>query len=569
MILGIYLGSFGMFTLLPSIAVIIISIALVLVFRKPLMGAGKLSLPPLFFIAILAIFLVSIIALSYPDFIFPLTCSDVYNHARAIRIDAFAGGFEVLQSSAQSPSQIFAPHAYPIGFYALAVPLSFIFGDAYSIITFLELIIFALLICGAYAVSILAGFNRTASIIASFFTAFSITSLWILEQGFLPQLLGSLFLLGAVYFFMKKRKIPFILSSAGLIVYPPLFGLEIIFLILAFVLPKLCALCTKKFRYADILKISSINSKDALIYFVLALASLILVFPEAISLILQYSSVSFAKDNLFLIRGGIFTPNLFGLLPFVLALAGLYFIFKEKVKKMKAQKTNILFSPLIILILSSALASAIIVAVYVINILAHFSFKTELTALYQAVKFFYFLLIPAGIIAGFGFAKLISSKKLLPRVVAGALIAFMLIYFFCYFPIILSNDTEPAGYYSVAAFTANLPIGSKLGIDNCLLISKDLTQPFPYQSLIDRPNAPGPNLCRQTEATRDFQFPWASYRYENGRFRIYDDSNKEVLLLGDEVNLNVPNIDYFLTDCRELNSPIVYQNLGVKLYKIS
>ncbi|MCX6803752.1 MAG: hypothetical protein NTY48_04240, partial [Candidatus Diapherotrites archaeon] len=148
------------------------------------------------------------------------------------------------------------------------------------------------------------------------------------------------------------------------------------------------------------------------------------------------------------------------------------------------------------------------------------------------------------------------------------LLVFELIYFMGYSGVLLEKKSELSGYYSIVEKIDTLPAGIVVGVDSCVIDSNNYLVPFIYKSFIDNPDPSGPNICRLTETTRALQFWWADYNYNNGRFRIYDSFGKEVLLIGEEVNLNLPNIDYFLTACKMLADPIVFEEGKLKLYKV-
>jgi len=560
-IFGLYAGALGQFSFFSSAAIILAAAILSGVYvRNKTKIPNEEKNPALFVVLIAVLFALLFVIISLPEGVFPVTCSDFYNHARTIRVDAANGGFENISLQGNLTPSLFYLHSYPNGFYALSIPFFFFLQNSYLVATILAALILILILFAVYSISHRAKISPFASSIAVFFAAFSITSLWILELGFLPQLLGSLFLLSALYAFMRRDKVLFIISTAAMITYPPLLGIEVLFLIGALVAPKLrllpAALSKQLIPFTKFF-----SAKEALLFIGLAIIGILLVFPETIGLLLQYGNVSFAKDNLFLIRGGIYTPNFFGLLPFLISIAGLYFIFGKKEKYS-------LTAPILLFILCSIIASGVIVLVYALNYVLHFSFKLELTALYQAVKYFYFLLIALSIPAGVGAERLLNSRRKILRAVPIILMVLLFIYFVGYLSVLSEKRSEPFGYYGVAAIGDTLPRNSVLGIDSCMLISNTFSQPWAYQSLIDRPDT-GPNLCRQTENTRAFQFSWANYNFENSRFRIYSDANKEVLLLGDEVDLSKPNVDYFITNCRSLDSLLVKESFGVKLYKVT
>lgn len=548
LIFGIYIGYGGFITPLSAIMAIIFSLVLAFIIIKYLINQHKNSQKPIQkpWLVILSIsgFILIFLLLLLPEFVFPVTCTDLMNHAASTRVipknqALFASGDAYMVYSGIPLIYI---HAYPYGYSAVTSLLYALMGNSYIINSLLPFIFILLALIGIYLISIKTT-NERIALFAVFISSFSIINLWVIEHGFLPQIMASFFLIAAIYAYLLKNKVFSFFAIIGLMAYPPLLVVYILFILLE------TGVNSRAIK-------DWVNSfRGTWHYLAIVLLAGLVVFPETIGLLWQYISVEKFWKGALLIRGGIYTPNFFGLLAFIPAILGIYLlIFKKKFNETK---------PVFSLILASFLMSCVVIVYFILNWFLTITEVKQVQSLYQAVKFFYFLLIPLSIYAAIGFDYLFKrfSKNFIKYVLI-ALLVFHFLYFMGYSFIILQKDSVPLGFYSIAEKIDALPPEFSVGVDECFTKSDKVEIPFIYKSLIDVPDPPGPNRCREGEISRALQFWWATHKAVEGKFRIYSPSGEEVVRVGDQ------NVDYFLTNCSTLNKPIVFEEGAIKVYKV-
>ncbi len=556
MILGIYLGYSGLISFQVTLITIIISavISLFIVVKQNKEAdknfkSKKKKLTVLVFL----IFLFFFAFLVFPEGVFPVTCSDIMNHSLATRIIGQTGFIPNSESDAFfSGIPLTYVHVYPQGFYAISAQIYTLFPNAYLVNSVLAIILTFFSAIGIFIITKKIS-NENSAILATLIFFSSITTLWIIESGFIPQILGSFFLLVILLAYIQKNKVLFFISSIGLISYPPLIAVLFLFLIIDFLLKS-------NFSFKKIQK----NFFEWMKYFILAIISFFVVFPEFFGLLIQYTTVEKFWKGALLIRGGIFSPNPFGLLIFVPVLLVLYlFIFRKK-------KFSIGLRPCFAMLVAGLLMSGAVVFYFIINLLLTIVDVKQIHSLYQAVKFFYFALIIASIFSGIGFELLFSKfTKGKIKFILIAVLLFGVVYFFGYSTVLFAKDSEVIGFYSTSEFVESLPEGSIIGVDSCALKLDYVPNPFIYKSLFDNPDPSGENICRQTEITRAFRPSYATHDFIDGRFRIFDSTSKELVLIGNEINPTMSNINYFYTTCLSINAPLIFESGKTRIYKIN
>jgi hypothetical protein len=557
LLFGIFLGFLGVINIYSASIAIFASVIFALgatYFLNKTRAPIKLDLKA---ILLVGLFLVLLLVLIVPEFVFPVTCSDFLNHARTTRGIAKNGSFidPINMDTVSTGIPLVYAHHYPFGFYAISSQVYLLFPNAYIVNTLLTLSFLVLTSIFIYLIAFKLTVDKNIALLSLGVSLFSITTIWIFEHGFIPQILGSFFLIAALYAYLNKSELLWLFAVLGAISYPPLFAVLIIFIIL-----QIMNNFKTNTNYLDSLKN---NIKSHARFIIIGIGALLVGFPEVFGLAFQYLFNQKYLTGALLIRGGIFTPNFFGLLIFIPALFLFYnYFIKNKEKSI---------TPVMNMFLAAMFMVAMVMVYFVLNLVFTFNETKQIHSLYQAVKFFYFALIPASIFAGIGFNhffKRFSKSKL--KFIFVALILFNMIYFVGYLPVLNAKDSELPGYYASVEFIDSRLPEFVAGVDGSLMFLEKVEQPFFYRSLIDNPDPVGPNICREIEATRALQFWWSFHDFEDGRFRIYDSNNidkKEVLLIGDEINLDYSNIDYFLTDKSINDLDLVFESGLMKVYK--
>jgi hypothetical protein len=211
---GVYLGYSGQIYPVTSLLAIVISAILSWKFTGGIKTEKVENWKILS--SILFLFLVIEIYPLLPDLIFPHGAGDFQNHARSVRIVAKEHSLQFFQAS----PQIY----YGIGamFYSL-FPHTYVINSIFSIL--LELL-------SSIGVFLVARklYTEKIGLIAMFIYAFALTNLFILEQGFFPQILAQFFFISSIYLFLVRRNALLILANIGLLAHPHYFGVYLIFL---------------------------------------------------------------------------------------------------------------------------------------------------------------------------------------------------------------------------------------------------------------------------------------------------------------------------------------------------
>ena len=493
------------------------------------------------FFLILLVFLLVFIYTVLPSFIIPFTSSDLMNHSRSIRIlsDNHGANMDFSQGIIEGLA-----HEYPLGYRSVGAIFYSLIGNPYFISTILSIIFLGLIAFGVYLISMKWYDNRTA-LIASFIFLFSITSFYYLLSGYIPQLFATMFFISSIYAFSSKEKLLEIISAIGLISYPDLFAVYIIFLLLQF-----------------------LHSRKKSL-FVAPITALIVLLPEVLGLIVYHNNL---LTSGYLIRGGIYMPNFFGLLVFILSIFGFAFLFKKNNFNFKEKN----YADFLFFALAPFLYILSVIIRFVINLLTR-AHEVQIYQFYMAVKIFYLFLIPLSIAAayfvsyklkGYSLIDLIKLKNLnFSSIIIFSLLLFHFIYFVSFSPIIKNNNTFPVDYYPVAERINKLDPGFILVVDSCFSKLKPytLTQ-FPYNKLYDNSNDDEINKGRELQLARDFQFSWAEFEFgKQGEGIIISYNNERILKIGES-----ESGDYLLTGCSDKNLPIVFgSEEGVRLYKLN
>ncbi len=536
-LIALWLGYLGMIYSYTTVANILISgIITGFILKK----TKKETITPktqTIFALIIGVFVLLFLYVIFPNFIFPVTASDLMNHSKHTRLTSANHNIVTEENGFLSAEESFPfnlDHSYPQNYYATTSSIHSIIGNAYMINTILPILLLIFTTIGVFLFA-KKFYNEKTAIISSFIFAFTITSLWVLLAGHLPQVFTMLFLISGFYFYSTKEKKPYFLSLIGLTAYPHAFLIFTIFLAFNF-------LKQKNFKI-----------------FILPFLALLSVIPQVFGLAIHYATY-IAEGGL--IRGGIFTPNPFSLAVFLLAIPGIIYIFKNK-KQENNSKLLLFFGAFALMIFS-------VFARFFLNMFTN-NFPVQIHQLYMSVKYFYLAIVPLSIIAAIGFTQIsekINTMKKPVKTIATLLVFGLLFWHFIYFtgytPVIKNQPTFPVGFYSIGEKINSLPGEFVLGIDECFTkLPKYDYQPFPYNSFFDVPDS-GENRSRLIQFPKIFQFSWAAnFKYENGQRKIFDNKGKEVLKYSQK------DADYFLTNCSELNEQILFQENGIKVYKMS
>ncbi|MBT4192085.1 MAG: hypothetical protein HOE11_02145 [Candidatus Diapherotrites archaeon] len=495
-------------------------------------------------ILIFVLFIGMYLLILAPNFVFPLTCSDVANHSLYTRLIGKNGSFfEADGSMVFSGIPLVYSHVYPFGFYGVSSSLYLVVGNSYLVNSMLGFLLILFTGIGVYALS-KHFFGKNAALFSSFVWLFAITSLTILESGFLTQIFATLFFTGAVYAYVKRDKLLLFLAAIGLVTYPPIFVAFFIFVIVEL-------LISAKLSFKRL--VNDLKEKKYLIGIIIL--ACIAMFPEFLGMAIKYLNSEHYLTTALLIRGGVYTPNFFGLVAFIPAVVGLFLLIKKRSKE-QLECFSFLLAPL--------LMSGAVVGYYALNLLISFSTRTEIHSLYQAVKFFYLALIPASMFAGLGFAHLMKkySKK---KIIVGVLICvltFHFIYFAGYLSLYSEKQIEPDGFYSAVEFANNIDGEFVLGIDDCFFKNESVVFVPAYASLFDNPFTPQEFNCQKIDFIRGFTFTWAQRDDSKNELGIVDSTGKPVLIKGSV------GADYLMTDCSVLDKSIVFEEGNVRIYDL-
>lgn len=549
-VLSVWLGYLGFLSY--STATIIIFISFITGIAGTILVKNKEINPSKKTIIFFVLLTLILFGITLPQMVFPITFSDFMHHAEDVRIIGDTG---VISQLEEIPTMIpfIKIHDYPQSYYAVTAVFYLIIGDSYVANTLLGIILFLLLQASVYLIA-KKNYSEKIAFTATFISSLSVALILLLEYGYLPQVMGLFFLTQSIYWFSKKNKTMFFVSSIGMISYPPLILIELLFFVFYFAL-------NSSFKKKDFLK----EIFGIFPFFALFAGAFAIVFPETTGLLLEYIVNPARIGGSFLIRGGLFTPPIISLIVFLFALIPFS---KYLTKKMDYRKDVVVLSMFL-----AALSSMLLVIIYYsLNSLVRFYMAPEVNQFYMALKFFYFLIVPLSILSAIGIDFLLtnSSKKKNEKILKTVFLAgafLYLIYFFGYVVMLAQNPTNPNGYYSAVAKLTKSPDGTVIGVDDCFFTdAKKLEKPWFYSSFIHFPESG--SIARYIEIGRDLHFYWATYEiYPTFEFRVLDKYRKDVLLLGNKVILREkPNVDYFVTTCSKLNYPVFYKAGEVTVY---
>jgi hypothetical protein len=515
-ILGVYMGYHGKISTVPALMAVSISAILAWKISKEVetvKTAKTRNLKPL--VLLLSLFLAIEIYLILPHLVFPHGAGDFANHARSVRIIAKDHSFNV-----ESTLPLVFPHRYPHVYYGTASLFYSLFPHTYMVNSLFPIMLQVLSLLGVFFTARKI-FNEKIALLSTFISGFAITNLFALEQGFFPFIMGQFFFIASAYSYLIKDRKLLLLSNAGLISYPHLFVVYIIFLVLE-------TLRTKRLEN-----------------FIMPAAAFMLMAPESIGLAIKhahiYSPVPGKSLEPFrgslLIKGGILTPTLFSLLIFIFAI-GFY-------RNRERRLINLNLS-IIILILATF-------AAFGYDYLR--GYTKDLHLLYMAPKLFYLLVLPLSIVTAVGMERLLKKK-------AGIALILSLywIYFAGYaFTVLPSKASFPGEFYEIAEKMDTWPGEFTVGVDPELGTNIGWKPRFPYKSIIDLPDE-GYTLDT-VELNRAFQFHWASYAFTEEGPLVINSKGEPV------VKYSYEDVDYYITK-KELNRTVILKKGGIKVYKM-
>ncbi len=537
-ILAFFAGHAGVLSAPLTVGLLAVSLFLsfVLLRAKPALSPAPV---PWTLLAILALFGVLLFS-AMPDGVFKNTCSDVYNHARAIRLGTHNGTlFTNPLDFDPSLSPLLPAHEYPVFWMGAFIALNTVFGSTYAVIFLFSALLLVLTVAGLYFFA-RAFADETTALLATLIGGFCIVSFFLLQHGFIPQIAGTAFAIWAVVFFERRERLPAGLLAAASFAYPPNFLALGLYFVARLLLDW-------KNRFAN-----TWSARDWTVFAALAIAPVLI---EIIELGLGRLPHFVSTGGLELIRGGVAVPHPVLLLPFLFALPALVHFAKQK------QWDH----PL--LLFSGALAIGILYVAggFVLNHLVRVR-PPQIHQLYMAVKFLYFLLLPLAVLAAIGIRRLLEQfprSTILKSIVALVLVAHVLL--FAGFLSALPRETEnfPPALYRLSDHLSEQPGPFTIGIDPSLLQNTHAT-PIPYAPFIDNPDA-GSGKCPVVELNRLWQFPWTESRldWDQNYFRVWNpDANQLVIQYG------LFDTNYYVTE-QTLDHPLVMQDAGIRVYRLN
>ncbi|MBI4214744.1 hypothetical protein HY546_02005 [archaeon] len=295
------------------------------------------------------------------------------------------------------------------------------------------------------------------AVFASVLYGFSITGFFMMEQAFLPQLFAQFFFISSLVFLIEKEKHVLFASNIGVASYLPYLGIY-------FVIAALFSLKHKKIWPLAIL-----------------IAANFTILPELSRIFLNWVKVQsdptfFANDVPFrttlLPKGGILTPPLVSLLPFVAALPGFYFAFRKRLHDLHI----LTFSVLLAMTASAAAFAYVYLAGY----------TTDIRHLYLFVKLFYLLIFPLSVLAAAGFSTIFSKKY-------SALLYAVLILYAGYgatyaIYALPAKANFGGGFYHLIEYVYSIQGRPTVSIDESLIGNAGWRQGFPFDSFVDVPD---------------------------------------------------------------------------------
>lgn len=505
-LIGIYLGIMKL--IIVSVVVIVFVVAILLSFFlvreyhgyeiKQIKHANILY-------GILALFgLILLYPMAF-SMIFPSACSDMQFGALATRTIAYNHGFV---------ASFYVLYDYHNMTNALPAMIYLFYGNSYQIHSvigwFLEIMV-------VFSIFIVAKefFSEKVAILSTFIAAFSIVNIWIMDQGYIPQLFGTVFFMSSIYLYMKKSKVLLFFSNIGLFSYPHFFIIYMLFLFL-----------------------ESWRGRNFKSNFLIPLLSIVVLLPHILGIVSNFT-LDIELKNILLTKGGILVPPIIAFLVYTFAVYGLYLLVKQR---------NISFLNIIFAVFSLLFFIAF---VFGLNYFLKFTI-ISFYQLYFIVKILYLALIPLSIVAAVGISNMLGKKNRRYSI----LIIMALIIHFMYFLSYSFIDRERGNFkpemYDAMEVLNHLPGEFNIGFDECLMDNK-WVQKFPYNSLIDAEKEYV--RCSREEAYTISRFNWVK---PDGP--VVNSRNESIVSFG------IDDADYFVTDCRVLDKPLFYDKNGFRVY---
>ncbi|MBI4043485.1 MAG: hypothetical protein HY393_01605 [Candidatus Diapherotrites archaeon] len=536
-VIGILLGYAGLLSFGTSIAGIVLGLVVATVL------AGKFSSQPvkewkrfaLLFIILGAL----LVWVSLPSGIFPVTCSDLMNHAAAVRVNAKTGHFDPNVTGISSFIPGVYVHAYPQIYLGTASMLYHALPNTYTMNTLLMLAFTLLSVLGLFLVARRL-FDERIAFGAAFIGGFSITLWHALEAGFGPQLMGQFFAVAALFLFVSSpsSKGLRVLSFAGMLAYPPIYMAYGVFV----------------FAYHFLARVPRMQTLE---HFALMLAGGILVFQEFAGLLLKWFFTPEGIVHLLIVRGGIKVPPA----PLLMFLAFILIGLALRKSKHKALPVPLAFGVSLGMVM---VASA---AYFGFNMLIGIPgiAEKQVHQLYLAVKFVYLaFLFPFSVFLSLLCAQIAGRYGNRAKHVLVILGVAYLAYFAGYAFVLAGNQSYPHGFYAVAEKLDTLEPPFSVGVDPVLLQTTYVKDPLLYRSLDDlsKPEVI-PSACRQFQVGRTLKFYWAQHAFDKNAFPIVVNAQgHQVVFEG------MQGADYYITESPGLSYPVVFKDGGVFVYDL-
>ncbi|VVB75979.1 Uncharacterised protein [Candidatus Tiddalikarchaeum anstoanum] len=328
---------------------------------------------------------------------------DFYNHISVSKVVSDTDSlFYVTDHSATQTSFV---HTYPVGIYTILAFLIHILPQNELITGFCSALVFMIYSSWVlYKINMKLFNNENNSLISTSLFSFSIILLLELGQGYIPSILGILYLLLVLYFFFSKEYLfsSFFFGALGL-TYPHYFLIGFLFLLLNLV-----------FNY----------KKEYHIY----LLGLFIGTIESLQLAAFYIIRMFNNmpglEVIFFIRGGITIPNICSVLIFIPLL---YYAVKNI--KMFLKDKAVLFLTIAFLI-----PPLVLFVIFITNYLFTYFLFFEIKQAYMVIKYAYLLIIPSSIL----YSKIID--KINKKLIYAAMLLYLI--YFLMFPSYFKSSTK-------------------------------------------------------------------------------------------------------------------------------
>lgn len=477
------------------------------------------------------------------DFVYPLTCTDFMSHANNSRLTAQKERID-WQAFSKTENPLPFSHSYPQIFYGVTAIIYNVFGrpNIHFLVSVMAVFFYLMSGLGVFLSSIQLWKNFKPAFFSLFVWQFFITNFFLIDSGFIPQIAGTFFLISAFLQHLTNKNINFVLSLAGLALYPHLAGVFFAYLLLK-------SFFSKNFIQTLVIEL------------VYPLTAVFLVFPEVLGFFFEFMEANRFRENLALIKGGTIFPNLLAFPLMFFGFIGLL-LFAKKNDFFKKKYKNVLLNNNAILLFAAFMLTELgLVFSWVANLFLRFTI-VSIYQFYMPAKLFFSALMPLSLLSGKGLA-IISEKNKILLLIAIILSVYHFAYFFGFTGTVLNRNAFSKGYYDAVNYLSFLPENSTVSVDPEIVELQFWGSPkFPYQSLYDNPDPYKKNFCAVQEVAWDLTFPWAKQVFLDDRpgREIVNQKNQQVVFI------DTNSGEYLLTD-KILNQKTVFKSGNYFVYR--